>query len=138
MGVGPRQNLDEPLVTSVKAYSVSPAPTIRCCRPSSIHVDGPLLTPRGRRKCQRTLPSAGSYTTRLDPDPPVTSSLPAVVRMPEFPAAPPPPRSLYSWDHLMLPVLTSIASSTGCDHNPPPPPAYPSGLSEVSYRYPML
>jgi len=28
----------------VKAYSVSPAPTIRYCLPSSIQVDGPLLT----------------------------------------------------------------------------------------------
>jgi hypothetical protein len=29
---------------SVNAYSVSPAPTIMYCLPSSVHVEGPLLT----------------------------------------------------------------------------------------------
>ena len=49
--------------------------------PSSDHVDGPLLTCRVSRWCQRILPLAGSWATRLVPLSPVNNNPPAVVRI---------------------------------------------------------
>src|ERR1700759_4794731 len=55
-----RPRSDTHLPGSLKAQSVSPAPTTMYCRPSSRNVDGPLLTMEFRRRCQAGLPLAGS------------------------------------------------------------------------------
>src|SRR3954454_21309552 len=105
---------------------------IRYCLPSSIHVDGPLLTGDVSRWFHRIFPLAGSNATRC-PESPVNNSFPAVVRIP--PDTPPPPNPCCgcSCFHFTAPVRTSSASSAErLSKFPPPPPPYPSGLSDVS------
>src|SRR5215470_18425700 len=94
-----------PYCCSANAYSVSPAPTTTCCRPSSRYVCGPLLVLVPRPACQRGLPVAASYATKLPPPSLPNSSPPAVLSRPIAPPLLPAGPIASGRDHLTCPVL---------------------------------
>src|SRR3990170_7820988 len=83
---------------STNAASELPAATTTYCRPSSSYVIGPLLTGPGRRDAHKKSPVVALRAVN-PADPPVKSTLPAVLRIPVR-----PPLS-QRWLQRILPVL---------------------------------
>src|SRR4051812_31990220 len=83
-----------------KLYSVSPAPTVRYCDPSSSYVIGALVMEAPRFACQSGSPVVAFRATRLFDGSPAKSRLPAVLRSPERPPVP-----SHLWLQRILPVL---------------------------------
>src|SRR5436190_5411329 len=110
---------------TVNEYSVSPAATSTCCRPSIRNVSGALDT-WPICACQSGLPFAGSNATKFPDTSPPKSSFPAVASRP---GAPPPRIARNLWRQTILPVS---GSRTGC------PFAFSSGFAQLTVSENLL